>query len=540
MLITDFIIELLVRHNVHRVYGYPGAAILGLIHAIYENKNIEWILMRNENAAALAASAEAKLTGHIAVCMSSSGPGVTNMITGLLDAHIDQAPVLAITGMIPTTKQNIYGFQDISNADFFKHFLSFSEECKNINMFSSLLSMALINVERNLCCSHLAIPADIALEPCPTVLEKNFDKFIYKRKSLMPPPKESIEIAKQYIEKHENIVIVVGQRATGAGSAIEKLAQKLGAPILATPNAKGIIRDNHPCFLGACGIYGGLGQNYFYQIIETASLVISFGVSNINVFVLDKLGYQKRSLLLCDPNNFHAKAHLSDIKGLYGPLSDIAHNLCDAISKRPSRYKQKRKSLREQEKSTYKKEKRFVHPKAILRQLSQYLKPTDIITTDIGDNHLWVLQELKLNAHQKVLGSEGVGAMGFGLAAAIAAKLACPKRRVIAIMGDGDISMLLSELGTAVQYKLNIIIIIFNNGVLQRVSAQEKTPEGVILHNPEFAKIAKDFGGDGITIHKEEEIENALQLAFNTQDKFFIINAKISPNLFSKIESFIA
>ncbi len=190
MRVADFIIEVLVQHNVRRVYGYPGAAILGLINAIYKNEKIEWVLMRNENAASLAASAEAKLTGELCVCMSSSGPGVTNLITGLLDAQVDGAPVLAITGMIATNRQNIYGFQDISNADYFRPFLTFSEECKNINMLPSLFSMALVHAKMHLQCAHLAIPADIANQPCPKELENNLHGFIYKRKFLMAPPKE--------------------------------------------------------------------------------------------------------------------------------------------------------------------------------------------------------------------------------------------------------------------------------------------------------------------------------------------------------------
>ena len=251
MNIAQFICDSLAAYQVRYIFGYPGAAILPLMDAIDKNPQLEWILMRHESAAAFAASAQAKLTQHFSVCMATSGPGATNLITGLLDANLDRAPVLVITGLIPAFKHNLSYFQDIDQIHLLKTCCDFSVGCEHPLQIPGLLQSAVGYVIKNNRPAHLAIARDIQLQE---INLKPDTTRLHRPVQLMTPPSAALDMVAAELTKSEDIIIVVGSRAKGAGPGIERLAEKMGAPIICSFAGKGIINENHPHYFGVLGL----------------------------------------------------------------------------------------------------------------------------------------------------------------------------------------------------------------------------------------------------------------------------------------------
>lgn len=539
MNIAEYICNYIAAYESKYIFGYPGAAILPLMDAIEKHQNLEWVLMRHEASAAFAASAYAKLMQHISICMASSGPGATNLITGLLDAELDSAPVLIITGLIPIYKHSLSHFQDIDQTYIFKTCCGFSANCEHPMQVPQLLQRAIGYVVKNNKPAHLAIPRDIQLMDVNKVTISHLctQKDLHHPLELMAPPDQAMDIVAQTLREAQNIIIAVGPRARFAGPQIEKLSEKLNAPIVCSFAGKGIINEEHENYFGVLGLFGSPANQEAMHAIEKAELVLAFGIDDIVHFLTDKDIKQKRDLIQCEPNITSINYQFVQKRILLGRLDTIALKLSEknytpASSPLLSYAKQKREELRRfQDKIDKNTASDYVLQKIFFAKLNKFInKQNTIVAFDIGDCVVWGIEYLHLSMYQAVLVSNKVGAMGFSLPAMIAAKLAKPDHLVVGICGDGGLQMVLGEINTAVQMNVNIIMFVFNNGVLQRVEAQQDHPYGTTIRNPNFEKLAKDCGASALRIHNNQEIDSKLEQAFAIKNGPVFVEIICSPN----------
>ncbi|MDR3441480.1 MAG: thiamine pyrophosphate-binding protein [Legionella sp.] len=534
MNIAEHICNYLALYNVHHIFGYPGASILPLMDAIEKHVDLNWVLMRNELAASLAASAHGKITKKISVCMATSGPGATNLITGLLDAELDCSPVLAITGLTATVRHGLSHFQDVDQAQLLESCCGFNAVCEHPDQVPQLLQTAIGYIIRHNRPAHLSIAADIQLiEFTDTQLAsaKMHYKQLHRSLLLLSPPEGAIKIVAETIDSTPKIVIAVGARAYGAGKNIELFAEKIGAPIISTFAGKGIVRENHPLYLGVLGLFGAPANGNAFDSIHEAEVIIAFGVDDLVYFLTDKRIDQVRELIQCESNITSLNYQFIQKRILLGDINEIAAKLTAEITARPY-------NIQKIEQIPIIKKTQFVHQEVFFTKLNSFLNSDKtIIALDIGDCVVWATQYLILESYQSVIVSNRLGTMGFCLPALIAAKLAKPDHLVLGICGDGGLQMVLAELLTAAQCNLNIILFVFCNNVLQRVVAQQKKMYGTTLLNPDFDALAKSCNITGITISNNSEIEERLKLAFSIKKGPVLVSVHTDPNIYAPMVS---
>lgn len=537
--VADDVISHLASLGVRHIYGYPGLPLLPLLAAIQRQDTICWILMRHENAAALAASASAKRTGILGVCCLSSGPGALQGVCGIADANLDRAPVLVITGLLARSQQGHWGFQDVDQTALYGSILAESLTCSSNAQIAPVLRKLTGYALNQQAAAHLALPVDLLAEPIPD--DDPYDG--------IASPQASISAFANNISDHDitlcvktlvenSPVIAVGGRAIGAGRQIEELAEALNAPIVSSFEGKGIVDESHPHYLGILGAWGHPAVAATREIVEKSGIVISFGIDNLKPFVSNGRTAQNRRLICCATTiaglNYEYTADITII----GNMADIAKRIAGAVSPQPRSELTQELSLKRLETMTgilesMPEEYDLAHTSLLdfLLQLNPMLHEGHNIVVDSGAHTLWVLLYLRLKHRQRYVVSSRLGTMGFSLPAAIAVQLADSGRKTIAICGDGGFAMVGMELATAVQNRLPIVIIVVNNGVLQNVMAQQTVPYGTTLNNPNFVAFAEAFGAKAEMIDGHTDVDAVLQRALSHWDGPYLIELKVSPAL---------
>jgi thiamine pyrophosphate-dependent acetolactate synthase large subunit-like protein len=535
MNISEYIVRVLASRGVRQVFGYPGAAILPLMEAIDRHPDVEWVLMRHEGSASLAASIQARMTGRLAVCLASAGPGATNMFTGMFDAHLERSPVLALTGLVPTWQQSRSGFQDIDQTLLTKPLITRSIPCVHPDQIPSLLRDCIGELEQSREACHIAIPTDVqATEVHPD--DQRYQSWeLPEPLKLQSPPEAAIALVAAELSRLEHVVIVVGARAYGAGPAIEALAERLQAPIISALDAKGAIDDDHPCALGVMGIFGAPGVETTHEVLAKANAILGFGVDYVAPFVMDKGGSQRRLLYQCEPDFSSITHRFKRERTLVGPLEQIAAGLAAHVTGvRDASLLERARRLKESIATPGGPAfggPDYADPVALLRALSERLGAEDVVVADVGDSTIWAAKFLHFAKRQRLLVSNVMGVMGISVPGAIGAKLAAPARRVVAICGDGAFQMSLAELLSAVQAQAEIVVLVFTNGWLQRVAAQQGRPHGTKLHNPDFMALAKACGADGAVFDGRGDAGAVLDRAFATRGRPFLLEVRLHPDL---------
>ena len=549
MKVADYVVSFLSAMGVRHVFGYPGSPLLPLLAAIDRHPDVRWVLMRHENSAALAASADGKLTGRLSVCVATSGPGALNFVCGVADAHLDRVPMLALTGLVPTASQGHWEFQDVDQTRLFAAILDRSATCIHSEQLTALIRNFVGHAQQQHQTVHLALPSDIldmdidgdsdlydlAPEQLPITLR------------LMPPPAKALDVVAKELEQYRQITIVVGRRSIGCGSALETLAEKLQAPIITTLDGKGIIDESHPNSLGVLGIFGFPGVERAKQMLRRSDAVLAFGTDTLKPFLTNHSDVQRRALIQCEPEFAWLTHEYHRARTLVGPLEPIAHGLCERIRKR------ERSSVFDGPIAEGCDLERSVmadivagpghshaDPTAFLLTLNRHLDEHTTVVLDTGAHTLWAAQFLHLTHRQRVLVSSRLGTMGFSLPAAIAAQLADPDHKVLVVCGDGGFQMVVGELATAVQYRLPIIVIVFNNGVLQNVAAQQAVPYGTDLYNPDFVALARAYGAFGATVEAGTDVDAVMRKAFEQRDVPFVIDLQCDPHVMAPLSKWEA
>ncbi|MDA3954277.1 MAG: thiamine pyrophosphate-binding protein [Bacteroidales bacterium] len=514
--VSDIMVETMINWGVDTVFGMVGHSNLGLADAFKRqknNNNLKFIGIRHEGAASFAASAYGKLTGKPAACFSIAGPGATNMFTGLWDAKVDRAPLLALTGQVATQVVGTGNFQEVDLVRAFQTVAEFNHRVQKDSQHSELMTLAVKHAILNRDVSHLTFPDEIQEIPAGDEIAQTPEDRMSSLK--IAPPVESFEKAIQLIQKSKRPVIIVGHGARFNMDSIIEFAKMLNAPVLTTFKGKGLISDQHPL---AAGVLGRSGTPVASWFMNESDLLIVLGASfsNHTGITPKKPTVQVDS----DPlalSKFHKidAPVLGDISVTVSQFKEAMTNKITKIDQRDDiairwklwRAEKKKRLLDDNNKG--------INSISIFDNLS-HLAPADaVICVDVGNNAYSLGRYFECN-QQSFLMSGYLGSIGFAFPAAMGAWAATKgKRPIIAVAGDGGFAQYMAELTTSVKYGMNIKLILLNNSELGKISKEQRSGGFDVfatdLVNPDFAKFANGCGALGLKVTKKDELKDKIK-----------------------------
>jgi len=514
--VTDVMAETLVNWGVERVFGMVGHSNLGLADALRrqeEKGKLQYFGIRHEGAASFAASAYGKLTGKPAACFAIAGPGSTNMFTGLWDAKVDRAPILALTGQVATQVVGTGNFQELDLVNAFSAVAEFNHRVEHQSRFAELASLAVKHAILKRDVSHLTFPDQVQTLPAGDAVAQTPEERITPLQ--IAPPRESMDKAVKMLNEAEKPVIIVGHGARFHMEQIVAFAERLNAPVLTTFKGKGQISDHHPLGCGVLGRSGTPIASWFMNESDTL-LVIGASFSNHTGITPKKPTIQ----IDFDPLAL-SKFHKVDA-AVWGEISVTVNLLGEEISAWDNKADRReevaaRWQIWREEKAKRLKEDRGrgVSSIAILDELWRQAPEDAVITVDVGNNAYSLGRYFECN-RQTFLMSGYLGSIGFALPASMGAWAAVGHERpVLAVAGDAGLCQYLAELTTIVKYGMNIKIIVLNNHELGKISKEQRAGNWDVwatdLINPDFAAYATSCGALGVQVSEKADISSALQ-----------------------------
>jgi pyruvate oxidase len=529
--VADKIVEQLVAVGVKHIYGMPGDSNLPLIEAIRKNNSIKFILTRHEETAAFMASAHAKITDEIGVCISIAGPGTTNLITGLMDAATDGAPVLALTGQISQIYLGSEAFQEIDQIELYRPFTVFSETIAKPSQAMMLTTLAVKNAYWKRGVAHLSTPTDVLAEDIEVGEAWPPEKHIFRQNLI--PNEEQIEKAINLIDKSRRPVILAGWGIRNGSEELLELAERISAPIATTSRAKGVINERHNL---ALGVLGSLGTKHAAEAVRKSDLMIILGSAFRHRNLVPDV-----PIIQVDMNGVKIGRNFPVTIGIVGDAKSVTNMLTKKVSKKEpakeffDRIKEIRgahfKELEEDSKDMS----IPISPGFLVQTIKRHARKDAFICVDVGDHTYWFYKKYVCEG-ERTLMSSNMASMAFALPASLAAQIDLPNRQIICVTGDGGFAMLMADFTTSVQNDLPIKVIIFNDHKLKNIKKEQEMygfPEfATNLINPDFAEFAKSCGGDGYRVEKPEELDSALEKAFSSK-KPAIVDVIIDPSKLS-------
>ncbi len=523
--VTDVMVDTLANWGVQSVFGMVGHSNLGLSDAIrlaVADCRLKYFGIRHEGAAAFAASAYGKLTRTPAACLTIAGPGATNLITGLWDAKVDRAPVLALTGQVQTQVMGPGAFQDIDLLSAFSAVTAFSQPVLGSSNHAELASLACKTaiVEQDV--AHLIFPDDVQTKPSNQTAGTPEGRITH---ASVTPAQSEIEKAAQMIKGAKRPIVVVGHGAYGNRDDVTRLAEHLGAPVLTTFKAKGLIPDSHP---NAGGVLGRSGTPIASWFMNEADLIIALGTSFSNHTGINP----GKVTIQVD----HDRMHLGKFHSVTLPVWGDIGAFCDALKitdcTNPGAADQtselaERWDIWRREKQHRLEEDlgKGIHSFAIFDALGRLVPDDTIFAVDVGNNTYSFGRYLETKGSQRVLMSGYLGSIGFGFPAAMGAWAATQDkedlkgRKIVSISGDGGFGQYPMEFTTAVKYGMDITHILLHNGELGKISKEQRSGEWPVwetsLQNPSFAAFARLCGGHGTKVTDPSELSSAIQEALD-------------------------
>lgn len=512
--VAEKIIEQLVSFGVKHVFGIPGDSNLPLVNAIRKNDDIDFILVRHEETGAFMASAHGKITDKLGVCMSIAGPGATNMITGLMDAATDRSPVLALVGQIPEVYLGSEAFQEIDQIELFRPFSEYAETVARSNQAIKLTMMAAKYALKKPGLSVLSCPTDVLADTIDDSIIQP-EKRLFK--SEVVATDDEIKKAIELINGCKKPVVFGGWGSRHCGELLLKLAEKLKAPIATTSRAKGVIHETHEL---ALGVLGSIGTKHAAKAIQKADLIIIIGSG----FRQANLVPKGVKILQIDNDTTRIGKTFDVDVGLVGDAGLILQKLVPLVKEKTEgkKFLAEVKKMRAEHLEELEIEGKDlsipINPGFVIQALRRNFNKDAIFTVDVGDHTYWFYKKFICEGQRTYLNAN-IASMGFALPAALVAKLEYPEKHVVCVTGDGGFAMLMADFTTAVREKLNIVVVLFNDGVLKNIKKEllrDGYPVfGVEFPNPNFAEFANSCGGFGIRVKDpkklDEAFENALQ-----------------------------
>ncbi|MEM8839319.1 MAG: thiamine pyrophosphate-binding protein [Pseudomonadota bacterium] len=520
--LTDVMAETMVNWGVKRVFGMVGHSNLGLADALRRRENdgeISYIGIRHEGAASFAASAYGKLTGKPAACLTIAGPGATNLLTGLWDAKVDRAPVLALTGQVQTQVFGPGAFQDIDLASAFAAVSRFSQTVLTTSNHAELMSLACKNaiVERDV--AHLIFPDDAQTKPSDPKASGPEGRMAHPA---VYPSGDDVKRAADMINGAKRPVIVLGYGGLEAREDIVALGEKIGAPIMTTFKGKGLISDSHPL---AAGVLGRSGTPIASWFMNEADLIIALGSSFANHTGIEpskpiiQVDFERMQLGKFHPVALPVWSELSAFCEAVSPhLNPGSGDQIEELKDRWDIWRREKVRRLSEEGSN------GIHSAAIFAALNDVCPKDAVIVCDVGNNTYSFGRYFEPEG-QRILMSGYLGSIGFSMPSALGAWCATQDfedykdRKVISISGDGGFAQYAMEFTTAVKYRMNITHILLNNGELGKITKEQRAGQWQVwqtgLHNPSFAAFARLCGGHGTRVTESDKLKAALEEAMN-------------------------
>lgn len=527
--VADVFIAQMIEWGVKYVFGIPGTSALGLVDALRKNKDIRYIQVRHEQTAAFMASAYAKLTGHIAACLTVAGPGATNLATGLYDAKLDRAPVLAITGQVERNRIGTGASQEIDQHAFFEPFSVFNMTLIFPDQTTNLVTSAIKHALLLGGVAHIDVPRDIQSLECKEKI-KPFKDNIPNRS--ITTDEKHLKRAAKIINTSKKPVIIAGFGSLEAKEQVVRLAEKIDAPIVTTFRGKGVVDENHPLYMGS---HGTIGSTAASKLVRDSDLLIVIGSSFSDLTQIP----QKRMIQIdIDPMMIARRYPVES--GIIGRSAIVIPKILKFVDKKERKdYRKKMSELKSRWLKLLEAEadpiSTPIRPQYIISVLNRKLDDDAIITLDVGENGWWFGRNFQMKSTQRVLFSGYLGSMGFGLPAALVAQLEYPERQVACITGDGGFSMVMGDFLTAIKYDLPIKVFLFNNKNLAMIMQEQKVENYPIwqteLQDCDFAGFAENCGGIGVKVDDPRELEKVVDEALKF-DKPVLVDIDTDPRRF--------
>ncbi|WP_164984843.1 thiamine pyrophosphate-binding protein [Ammoniphilus sp. CFH 90114] len=536
--VAQTIIDQLHEFGVEYIFGVSGDAILDLLHSLAQQSKIKFISTRHESAAGFMASSYAKLTGKLGVCVATSGPGMANLLNGLGDAYSDKVPVLAITGQVPTPKIGTEAKQYVDQQRFIEPLAAYSGMVSSPDSIIQLLDRAVRTAIKQKAVTHLSVPKDLFSKThTQDLIPEN--PFLYRQS---PSDLSNLSKAAQFLNQCNKPMIYIGRGAQGCRQEIRRLAERLGAGVVSTLGAKGIIPESYEFMLG--GIGEGGSEQAATLLNECDGLLMIGAMWYPKTFMSTSIPFVQIEL---EPDHIHFDKNL--YTALIGDAQEILGPLENQITRTPNAlWLNQIHSARAEWLSQMSQEQNDastpIAPARIMSALSKAVNSDAIITLDTGDHTVWFNRSFQTDG-QELLFSGTWRTLGFGLPAANAAQLLYPEKQVVAVVGDGGFAMNLSELATTVAYRLPVKMVVLNNSSLAMEKNKMKymglDPFGADLVNPLFSQVAVAFGIPGIRVDDPNQLDKVITESMQTPGPVLIeVISSTQPTPLSKVKAAVS
>ncbi|THD40555.1 ubiquinone-dependent pyruvate dehydrogenase [Enterobacteriaceae bacterium ML5] len=512
--VASYLAKTLEAAGVKRIWGVTGDSLNGLSDSLNRMGTIEWLGTRHEEVAAFAAGAEAQITGELAVCAGSCGPGNLHLINGLFDCHRNHVPVVAIAAHIPSSEIGSGYFQETHPTELFRECSHYCEMVTNPEQLPQVLAIAMRKAILNRGVSVIVLPGDVALKPAPEDAKISWYPPVLPR--VIPQQTEVAKLA-ELLNGATNITMMCGSGCAGAHDEVIRLAETLKAPVVHALRGKEHIEWDNPYSVGMTGL---IGFSSGFHAMMNADTLILLGTQ----FPYRAFYPTDAKIIQIDINPGSIGSHCHVDMALVGDIKSTLTALLPQLQAKTERkfldkalkhYEEARKDL---DGLATPNDKQAIHPQYLAQQISRFAASDAIFTCDVGTPTVWACRYLQMNGQRRLLGSFNHGSMANAMPQAIGAQAIDRSRQVVALCGDGGFAMLMGDFLTLAQQKLPVKIVIFNNSVLGFVAMEMKAggylTDGTELKNPDFAAIAEAAGIKGIRVEKASDIDAALQDAF--------------------------
>ena len=509
-IIADLFAETLHLAGVERIYGVVGDSLNGLTDSLRRQGKIEWIHVRNEEAAAFAAGAEAQLTGKLAVCAGSCGPGNMHLINGLYDCNRTRVPVLAIAAQIPSAEIGSNYFQETRPEALFRECSVYCETISDADQMPRTLDTAIRAAVGHRGVAVVAMPGDVALRTTTGLIARSRTALLPEAATIIPD-QDSLARLAALLNDAGKVTILAGRGCRGAHAQLVALAGVLQAPVVHALGGKEFVEYDNPYDVGMTGL---IGFSSGYDAMMACDTLLMLGTD----FPYRQFYPEKAKVAQIDlrPENLGRRTAID--LGLVGDVGATIDHLLPLLTRerdgaflRDARedYAKSRKGL--DELATGTPGSGVIHPQHVARVVSYLASDDAVFACDVGTPTVWAARYLEMNGRRRLIGSFNHGSMANALPQAIGAQAAYPGRQIVSLSGDGGLAMLMGELLTVRQLGLPVKIIVFNNGTLGFVEMEMKAAgmieTGVALDNPDFAAMARAIGLHGVRVTDPGEVE---------------------------------
>ena len=530
---TEIVVECLNREKVEVVFGIPGGAIMPLYDTIYQKASFTHLLTKHEQGAVHAADGYARATGKVGVCFATSGPGATNLVTGLANAYLDSIPIIAFTGQVISPFIGTDAFQEVDITGITLPITKHNYLVMNVKNLSSTIREAFYLAKNGR-------PGPVLID-LPKDVQSAQTEFSYPEKDKFsdyrPTLKGNLNQIKKAalaLEKAKRPIIYAGGGviSSNASEELRNFVQKTNIPVTTTLMGLGCFPEEDSLALGMLGMHGLFSAN---TAVSEADIIMALGarfddrvIGNAKIFCPDA----KFIHIDIDPAEI-SKNVRADIP-IVGDLKYVLTKLTQFVEpKSEKKWLERIAHLKENNPLQYKQDDQL-RPQYVVEKLYEQTRGDAILVTDVGQHQMWVAQYYKFSHPRSFITSGGLGTMGFGLPAAIGAQVGCPEKRVFCIAGDGGFQMNIQELATAIYNKIPVVVLIINNGFLgmvrqwQELFFEKRYSQTSLEGSPDFAKVVQVYGGKGVRVTNREDFNTALTQALS-EKTFFLIDCLIPP-----------